>query len=50
MGNIKCSQCGYYESNNTNGLQCSRYCIPVDKDNKCVDCDESEDKNYDMMG
>lgn len=40
MGNIQCSQCGYFESKDTCKMRCSRYDINVDKDNICVDCDE----------
>ncbi|WP_278308339.1 hypothetical protein [Oxobacter pfennigii] len=41
MGNIKCFQCGYFNTDKC----CSRYNISVDKENICVDSDESPDKD-----
>lgn len=42
MSKVKCSQCGYFNDKAAK-VQCTRYSIPMNRDNMCVDCDEIDD-------
>lgn len=39
MSNVKCSQCEYFNDKSVKN-QCTRYCIPMNKESICVDCEE----------